>query len=139
MSIANKEYKDFTVSGKRYKAVDCVDGVLVNPKLPKNFDCTKNESRPATHRKFFNLPYVVTYSDADFDSANDIDEYADERRKRWAESGREAWFKAWPSGMRYDVRCLDGGAWDRSTNWGNYATLEEALAVAGTGAPWRGR
>lgn len=28
------------------------------------------------------------------------------------------------------VRCLDGGAWDRSTNYGIAATLEEAAALA---------
>lgn len=132
-----KEYKTFTVDGAKFKAVDCIDGVLINPKLPKNIDCTANDYRPATHKKFFNLPYIETCSDTDFDPANDTDEYAEQRRQRWAESGRAEWFKAWPSGIRYDVRCLDGGAWDRSTNWGGYATQEEALKVAATGAPWR--
>lgn len=136
MKSKQKEYKTFTVNGKQFKAVDCVDGVLIDPKLPKDFDCTANDYRPATHNKFLNLPYIVTYSDADFDPASHTDEYADLRRKTWAESGRAEWFKAWPSGIRYDVRCLDGGAWDRSTNWGGYATLEEALKVATTRKPW---
>ena len=31
---------------------------------------------------------------------------------------------------RFAVRCLDGGAWDRSTNYGVAATLEEAKELA---------
>ena len=41
------------------------------------------------------------------------------------------WREWWPdNGIRYDVRILDGGAWDRTTNKGNYKTLEEAMEVA---------
>lgn len=28
------------------------------------------------------------------------------------------------------LRCLDGGAWDRSTNWGTFPTIEAAVAEA---------
>lgn len=31
---------------------------------------------------------------------------------------------------RFDVRCLDGGAWDRSTFYGTAATLEDARTLA---------
>lgn len=33
-------------------------------------------------------------------------------------------------GEQYEVRCLDGGAWDRSTWYGCASTLEEADAIA---------
>lgn len=33
-------------------------------------------------------------------------------------------------GGRYDVRCLDGGAWDRPTFWGDADTLDAARALA---------
>ncbi len=33
-------------------------------------------------------------------------------------------------GGGYTVRCLDGGAWDRPTNYGEAATLEEAEEIA---------
>ena len=65
------------------------------------------------------------------------DEYADEGRLAWQAKGRASWMKAWPSGTRYATRCLDGGAWDRSTNWGMFASLEEALACAMNGPEWR--
>lgn len=37
----------------------------------------------------------------------------------------------------YEVRCLDGGAWDRSTNWGKFPTIEEAVGRAKAGSPYR--
>ena len=46
-----------------------------------------------------------------------------ENFKKWCEHWSE-------DGIRYDVRILDGGAWDRTTNKGSYKTLEEALEVA---------
>lgn len=137
MNNAEKSYKSFTINGAQFKAENCVDGVLVNPKLPANFDNTANEARPASHRKFCDLAYIETVSDVDFYPTNDADKYADERRKTWAETGRASWFEAWPTGTRYDVRCLDGGAWDRSTAWGAFATLDEAIKCASSGPSWR--
>lgn len=109
-----------------------INGVPINPRLPEHFDATANEDRPASHRKFWHRPYIVTDTVEALDAfyAGRTDAYADEGRHRWIE-GRKQWLAAWPSGTRYTVRCLDGGAWDRSTNWGSFATLEAALAVAG--------
>lgn len=98
------ELREFTLGGLRFKAEQCIHGVLVNPALPRMFDQTPNEHRPASHRKWWHRPFIVT------DTVEAMD--------------------AWPSGVRYTVRCLDGGAWDRSTNWGSVATLELALARA---------
>ena len=39
---------------------------------------------------------------------------------------RERWLKNWPEDKRYDVRMLDGGSWDRTSDKGSYKTLEEA-------------
>lgn len=87
----------------------------INPELPKNFDSTPNDARPASHQRWWNRPYIQTSTAADLGLEGEA---------------LERWMDHWPSGTRYDVRCLDGGAWDRSTNWGSYATLEEALAAA---------
>jgi hypothetical protein len=54
-------------------------------------------------------------------------------KEKWnkeIEERKKSWLKAWPTGFRYDVRCLDGGAWDRSTNHGMFKTFEEALIIA---------
>lgn len=91
--------------------------VPINPQLPDDFDCTDNRSRPGSHLKWWNRPYIET-----------------ETWKEGHSCPREKWFTSWPSGTRYDVRCLDGGAWDRPTCWGMFGTLEEALACARTTA-----
>ena len=115
-----------------------MDGVLVNPSLPELFDNTANELRPAAHQKFWNVPFIVTETVADLDAyyAGRTDPYAEEGRQHWIE-GRVTWLKAWPTGVRYDVRCLDDGAWDRSSAWGAFATQEEAIACAKTGPQHR--
>jgi hypothetical protein len=42
-----------------------------------------------------------------------------------------------PSGIRYDVYCLEAGATlDRPAVWGMFGTLEEALRRAQDGPPW---
>ena len=43
----------------------------------------------------------------------------------------------WNKRGHWEIRCLDGGAWDRSTNWGAFASLEEALQCARGGPSWR--
>jgi len=54
-------------------------------------------------------------------------------REKWETMTRQAsenWANEYPTGKRYGVRRLDGGAWDRSTNYGCYSTLKQALHVA---------
>lgn len=91
--------------------------IAVNPRLPKCFDSKPNDARPASHQHWWFRPFIRTFSWEQWNSQ-------DEERKA-------QWFAAWPSGTRYSVRCLDGGAWDRTTNHGSFPTLEEAKRVAG--------
>lgn len=74
-------------------------GFHVNPCLPMNFDNTPNHSRPASHSNWWGIPYIVTRK-------NDQNEV-----------------------VSYEVRRLDGGAWDRSTNLGQKPTLDEAVKL----------
>lgn len=107
----------------------------VDPKLPARFDCTPNDERPRSHERWWHRPYVETYSLETWER-----HYAaigGEALRHWLEKGRSEWLAAWPGGVRYDVRCLDGGAWDRSTCWGWFATLEEAFACCAAGPAWR--
>ena len=116
-------------------ARELVGGVLIDPVLPRNFDSTPNESRPVTQRKWWRLPFIVTDSVAALDAyyAERTDEYAEKCRTEWTANGRPQWLAAYPSGVRYTVRCLDGGAWDRSTNWGSFPSLPAAIEVAKSG------
>ena len=99
------------------KAEKFIDGIPVNPVLPKNFYWTDNAKRP--NSPWWNVPYVS------------IETRDDEERSD------PVWLKAWPSGVRFDTYCLDGGAWDRPTAWGKFATLEEAIQCAKDGPAWR--
>ena len=129
-------YKD----GTHYTAKNQVDGVLIDPKLPARFDCTPNEDRPDSQTKWWAFPFIVTETVEQLDAmyAKRTDEYADKGREQWV-AGRVQWMAAWPSGTRYETRCLDGGAWDRSTSWGMFATIEEAVACAKAGPAWRNK
>lgn len=124
----------FIFNGKRFTAEACIDGVLINPSQPKMFYNTPNEDRPASQAKWWNLPFVVTLTIESLDAtyANRTDEYAEAARSMWS-TGRIKWLDAWPNGTRYDIWCLDGGAWDRPTSWGGFATIEEAVACAKRG------
>lgn len=91
---------------------DVLHRVPVNPALPPGFDTTPNEQRDARSRALWCLPYIVTYTQHDF------------------KTPFPNWLRDWPDGTRYDVRCLDGGAWDRSTVWGCFGTEVEAIVCA---------
>jgi len=97
-----------------FKCDDIINFVPINPCLPKYFDDTKNEERPESHRVWWNIPFIVLY-----------------------ESDEKTFVERWGGNLRWDVRCLDGGAWDRSTVWGSYGTPEGALARAKAGSPFK--
>ena len=123
--------------GSVFVARDQVDGILIDPELPENFDDTPNNKRSPAHMRWWGMPFIVTQSVEDWDAryATMSGENAETARQHWVK-GREQWMEAWPSGTRCDVRCLDGGAWDRSTSWGMFGTLEEALKCAKGDRPW---
>jgi len=94
------------------------DLIPINPCQRDDFDSTPHEHRdPLELDHWWNMPYVQTCEWSDIGSD---DEH------------REQWFAHWPSGIRYTVRCLDGGAWDRSTNRGSFSSLEQAVAAIGS-------
>ncbi|WP_370602028.1 hypothetical protein [Pseudomonas nitroreducens] len=120
-----------------------------NPVLRDWFDQTPNDKRELLELEhWWDLPFIETETWEDreshfrehqarlraegFDGALTTDQVEAEVPVRQAD-----WFKAWPSGTRYEVRCLDGGAWDRSTSWGMVASLEEAVGMCEAGPVWR--
>jgi len=84
-----------------------VDGVPINPRLPERFSDTDNERRPQSHMIWWGVPYI---------------EITEDENPKFVEH--------WKGTLRYDVRCLDGGAWDRPTCWAMFASLQEAVACA---------
>ena len=113
-------------------ARDVIDGLAIDPKLPSGFDGTPHDERPLSHFKFWGRPFIVTETVEALDTfyAERTDLHADHEREEWAACGRQQWMGAWPTGTRYEVRRLDGRCWDRSTSWGMFPTLADALACA---------
>ena len=112
----------------------CPSYLPVNPRLPPKFDDTPNDARPRSHDFWWDRPFIRSWSIDDFPRPHLID-----FPETLAEV-RTAWLHAWPSGLRFDVRCLDGGAWDRSSVWGIFGTLDEAIACVRSGGPsWLGK
>ncbi len=126
----------FTIKGFRFTADQVIDGIPVNPRLPKNFDNTPNEEREDS--PWWYKPFIRTYSwdEIETHTRSRTDEYATGQIAKLAED-RIQWFAAWPTGVRWETRCLDGGAWDRSTNWGMFGSLQDAVDCVFSRNPYR--
>lgn len=119
-----------------------IDGIYVNPILPEEFDITPHDERDEEMNFWWYKPYILieelqqeSWEEHYYRLKNECD-WDDEKigtkedyEKELAER-KKSWFETWHTGFRYEVRCLDGGAWDRSTNYGMYATFEEAIELA---------
>ncbi len=116
--------------------------IYFNPDLPENFNFTAHEERTEEMNFWWDKPYILI---KEFSAESWIEHYnrlkndfswSDEQigiKEEWEanlKSSRESWLKNNPSGFRYEVRCLDGGAWDRSTHHGFFSDVDEALKVA---------
>jgi len=79
-----------------------IDGIIVDPLLRPGFDGTPHEERDQKEvDDWWGVPFIKRVSNPE-----------------------------WAEGRRYDVCVLDGGAWDRPTAKGAFATLDEALELA---------
>lgn len=97
-----------------FECESLVDNVPINPRLPEDFGCTPNQARPPRHLAWWNVPYIEVCM-----------------------SHEPLFTQHWKGPARYDVRCLDGGAWDRPALWGAFGTLVEASRCAAAGPSWR--
>lgn len=129
----------FREEGPIFYAEAVEDGVLINPALPADFDCTDNEQRsPEERARWWQRPFIqvesweeqerLIRSHQEYLRMRGNEELCRPDLEAYIQEQRSAWFAAWPEGKRYEARCLDGGAWDRSTGWGMFGTLAEALA-----------
>jgi hypothetical protein len=123
--------------------------IPVNPELRDDFDNTPHEERSAEEmEQWWGRPFIITTTFEENQADKTYEAYckrmdffdgiADETKEQWQsklEEHRVAWHEKFPSGTRYEVRCLDGGAWDRSTWWGAFATLDKALECANKPVP----
>lgn len=142
MSIIEKYKDEYKPENQRQ-----IDGICINPKQRWLFDALANNLRPfEEHQDWFQQPYIVTYdyrpSDDSYESfVERMKGYADyqeseskiESKAEWTtrtEQQKTSFFEKFPSGTRFDVRCYDGGAWDRSTAIGWAGSMEQAISIA---------
>jgi len=115
-----------------------IDGVWINPELPEEFDCTPNDERGADELDmWWEVPYIVvddfSVPDAEYPAfvkrmtgcGQPVESEAEYNAR--VEKNQRGWFEEFPSGYRFNVRRLDGGAWDRSTSYGFFGSLDDAL------------
>ena len=116
---------------------------LLDPELPERFQTTPNDERSESEiAAWWDVPYITTETADDVEADTRKNE---ERLKVQApelvssdveslvEKRRADFLVSWPSGTRYTVDCLDGGAWDRPTWWGDFGSLEEAQECCANG------
>ena len=117
------------------------EGIPINPKLRSDFDHTDNDERdPLETSDWWGRPFIRTENWED--SAESWEAHTERLKQSpgmdipekqayemQQAASKQSWLETFPSGIRYEVRCLDGGAWDRSTNWGMVGSLEEALQI----------
>ena len=104
---------------------------LLNPALPDNFFSTPNEDRSESEiSEWWDRPFI---KETRFSFQGTQTQRPDADQLRQVQQNQ--WLARWPSGSRFDVWILDGGAWDRPTNRGSFASLEEAVAKCFSLAP----
>lgn len=117
-------------------------GIPINPCLREHFDSTPHDDRESREiNDWWDTPYIVTsyvsdrlesYSDyhsrvSSFEGMKvESESVFDDRMKEI----KEYFLSKYPSGTSYTVRCLTGGAWDRSSWQGDFDSLEKAIEFA---------
>ncbi|WP_166426122.1 hypothetical protein [Paraglaciecola sp. 20A4] len=123
-----------------------VNGVPVDPKQRYYFDLLSNDLRPRGEMEWLNVPYIVTFNvvkehkaktyKAELSYLTAVNSENIPSKSEWLIKHNEALVgleTRYPAGIQYSVNCFDGGAWDRSSNWGEANTLEKALTIAKSG------
>lgn len=118
--------------------------IPINPIVREGFSSTEHSERdPLEVEHWWGKPYIVSclfsLTDRDYKSYQArIAPFSQNLHRTPGKDEWESkqcnelniWLEHWPSGVRYDLYCLDGGAWDRPSNIGMFATLEEAITFA---------
>ena len=118
-----------------------INGVIINPNLPEDFDITPHDERDEEMNWWWNKPYILIN---ELEQESWEEHYYRLKSYDWSdekigskenylknlEKQKENWYNNFPLGFRYEVRCLDGGAWDRNSSIGTFNNFDKALEVA---------
>lgn len=92
--------KNFELDSYTFFAENCLDGILISPQLPQGFNVIDISKRESLEIDMWMNRFYIEVQ------------------------GHENY----PS--KYSLWCLDSGAWDRPTNYGNYDDLDLAIIAA---------
>lgn len=123
-----------------FRAEACHEGILINPILPASFEDQEPDELTLVEKKYWwNRPFIhAREPEVGIES---YDSYASRTitvggqpmtSHEWADnqaSIRANWMKRFPSGLAFDVRCLDGRTGNTPTWWGDADSLEAALEI----------
>ncbi len=114
-TYVHEEYSDYA---KRLLAIKMLGHADIEDVL------SSNGGKPDNYFVFQErLADLGVCGDKDFD-IEDIELYEKRKFKE-----HQDWLLNWKNGVRYDVRCLDGGAWDRTTCKGMFDNLDDAIEL----------
>jgi hypothetical protein len=148
------EISDYEDCHRYANQTELFEGIPLNPNLRRDFDDTPNDLREDDEvQDWWGKPYIVT---THIDELPMMSQTWDEKvaffsKHNWALNLTREQFEAdqaeararfladRPEGINYTVRCLDGGAHDRSTWCGEFATMAEAVEAAKARATGQGR
>jgi len=136
-------HEKYTEAHRPTNQKDIREGICINPVQRYYFSNTPNGDRPTQEREdWYYLPYIESYEFEPVDAyygdylarmAQIGDHIKCDSEEEWDqkhEDERDRFFDEYRHGVNYTVHCLDGGAWDRPTWRGTFATIEEALQKA---------
>ena len=120
---------------------ETIGGVIINPKQRSGFDNTPNDDRdPLELDDWWARPYIRSYKWEDNQESWEehvarMSQYPDaqvpskEDYEKDMVQREQSWNKSFPEGIKYEVHCLDGGAWDRPTFCGQSGDLDEVFQI----------
>jgi hypothetical protein len=139
----------FQLDGLLFYAVDLIEGVLVGPALPAEFEDPDNQqhtevqisrwwNRPFIERSIWDGPYGLEagHRNGQAALAQILPELAVRDVEEYIAALKGFWFSDWPAGVRYEVRCFDGAAPGCVTSWGTFISMSETLDCALGGRRW---
>lgn len=120
-----------------------IQGIEINPSLRPDFWGCPHEDRPDEEiEQWWDVPFIRVDAWEDVRPDASYDDYCARipERDRLTESceaweaemerRRAYWFKNFPEGRRYWVMRLDGGSWDRPSEYDVCSTLDDAVNAA---------
>ena len=142
--------QEFQVDGLLFYALELIECVLVDPALPAEFEGSDSQLHTEVQMtRWLHRPFIERSS---WGGACGLEirhragqaalglvfpELATRDVEKHIAALKGLWFSDWPTGTRYEVRCLEHASPSGLTSWGTFASMAAALNCALGGGRWR--